>query len=187
MKPFEYVLVIISVIIGLSLTEFAFGISYMIQNFRTAVYYAPYFAGLIFNFLVILHYWITLYSSREKNHWTVPQIGIVFIQALCYYVLTQIAVPDPTNFNQNYKEYFDTNAAALYAVGVLVCISLLAESCILRRTRPLKWYIITGILFTLTLSGLLVDNTTFRGLLMMVIILPAQIYNMYVMKVVVKE
>jgi hypothetical protein len=186
MKPFEYVLVIISVIIGLSLTELAIGISNLIQFHRTAVYYAPYFAALLFVFLGILGYWATLYSSRDKNSWTVPQIGIIFILTMCYYVLAQIGVPDPSDFNQNYKEYFIDNFTALYLVGVFLGICLLLETYILKRVRSRMWYASIAVLMLLSLVGVFIANETFRYYLPFVS-LSGTIIHMYILKTVVKE
>jgi hypothetical protein len=186
MKPFEYVLVIISVIIGLSLAELALGVSNMIQQYRTAVYYVPYFAGILLVFLAMLHYWTTLYTSRNRSSWSVPQIGIVFIMTMCYYIMAQVGVPDQENFNQNYEEYFNNNAGALYSAGVLLGFAIFLESYMLKRQRQTKWYIITSVLSLLALSGALIDNDKFRAILT-VFMIPAQIFNMYTTKAVVKE
>jgi len=186
MKPFEYVLVIISVIIGLSLTELAIGISNLIQFHRTAVYYAPYFAALLFVFLSIIAYWSTLYSSRNRNSWTVPQIGVIFLLTMCYYVLAQIGVPDPSAFNQNYKEYFTENFTALYLVGGFLGICLILETYILKRVRSRMWYVSIGVLMLSSLGGVFIDNEIFRYYLPFVS-LSGTIVHMYILKTVVKE
>lgn len=186
MKPFEFVLVIISVIIGLVLTEFAIGISYMIQHYRTAVYYGPHMAYCGLGFIGCLNYWGTLYRLRNLPTWTIPQMGIIFITGLFFCISSQIIMPDENNFDHDYKRYFNENAPVLYSIMVCLVISLIIESYLIKKIRNLKWYIVMTLNISLGLSGVFIDSDSYRGSLA-ILLLVLQLYNMYSTRVVIDE
>src|SRR5690349_244373 len=107
MKPFEFVLIIVSVIIGLALTEFALGMTYMIKVSKTAHLYWPHLIVCFLGFITCLNYWGTVYKLRKVSKWTIPNIGIVFISGMIFYAMTHINFPDPNNFDQNYERHFN--------------------------------------------------------------------------------
>jgi hypothetical protein len=186
MKPFEFVLVIISVIIGLVLTEFAIGISYMIQYYRTAIYYWPHIAFLGFGFIGCLNYWGSLYRLRNLSTWTVPQMGMIFTTGLFFCISSQIITPDENNFDHNYKRYFHENANVLYSLLICLVTSLMIETYLIKKVRRLKWYLVMSINISLALSGMVIDNENYKGALA-VILLIVQIYNMYSTRVIIDE
>ncbi len=187
MKPFEFVLVIISVIVGLVLTEFAIGVSYMVQHYRTATYYWPHNAFLVLGFIACLNYWAALYRLRTVPSWSVPQFGIIVITGLFFSILSQIITPDQDNFDYDYKRYFHENADVLYALLICLVISLVLETYLLKiKARNREWFITMSINISLALSGLIFANETYQGLVA-IILLCGQIYTMYSNRIIVKE
>lgn len=186
MKPFEFVLIVVSVIVGLALTEFATGVADMIKNYRTAIFYWPHAVLCLWGFISFLNYWSTVYKLRRITHWTVPSIGIMIISALLYFVTTRAVFPDNAGPKQNYEEHFNQNIGTILALAITFNIFYMLESLVIRKIRKMKRYWTMIIFLLVMLSGVVIDNNAFRGILM-VVGLTLQIYYLYSAKVIIQD
>ena len=186
MKPFEFVLIIVSVIIGLALTEFALGVAEMIKMHRTAHYYWAHFVLCIYGFMSCLNYWGTVYRLRHIKRWTVWQMGIVFLTGMIFFSMAHIAIPSTDNFDQDYERYFHENVAVTFILMIGFVIFFMLESWMIRKSRKPKSYLV-GLGFIAVIStGVMINNETYRAVLTVVLML-LQAYNMYANKVVMDE
>jgi hypothetical protein len=186
MKPFEFVLVMISVILGMSLTESAIGIAWIIQNHRTVILYAPYLAFVIYGISLILTYWGSLYKLRNFDRWTIPQFASLFFTALCLSVATKIFFPEHDSFSQNYKQFFYENINAWYSVGIGLTIVLAFETYFVRRLRRKKPYMMFAFNILLILSALLISNADYKALIPFILLL-GQVYIIYSSKIIIED
>lgn len=186
MKAFEFVLIILSLIIGLSLTEAAIGVSYMIQNYKTANFHLPFVAMAITGFLYVLYYYSTLFKLRKVTKWSVPNIGLIFLSGLIFFVLTQIYFPDQNGFDQNYEKYFNENFTIVLMLMLCFTLSYMLELFIVRQVRNWKIYLTVILSSLFIISGLMVSNQTYRSILTIFLLL-LQIYNIYWSKLIIKD
>lgn len=142
MKPFEFVLVIISIIIGLAFTEFANVVAMMIKTYKISVMSLPYLLILLTGAVGGLNYWGTVYMHRKILVWDNLKVGLLFLTALTYYATARVYLPDSNSFNQNYVELYHEVISVSLTMMICFVISIIVESCVLRKGRPLKWYII---------------------------------------------
>lgn len=186
MKAFEFVLIILSLIVGLSLTEAAIGISYMIQNYRVANFYLPFIAMATTGFLYILNYYSSLFKLRRVAHWNVARIGVVFLTGLVYFTLTQIYFPDQDNFDQDYERYFNENFQIVLTLMISFIISFMLELYIVRQVRKLKAYMLAIVIGLTILTGVVITNKEYWAVLT-IILLALQIFNIYWSKLIIKD
>jgi hypothetical protein len=186
MKPFEFVLVIISLIIGLAFTEFANSVAFMIKNYRISIFSLPYFSFLTTGLLGGLNYWATLYMHRKVTAWTNLSMGLLFLSALTYYAVARVFLPDPVSFSHNYIEYYHEVIARSLTMVICFVISLTIESYALKKGRPLKWYMMMLAFVLVATSGMLVDDRMYREILSY-IILALQVFNLAINRVVISE
>lgn len=186
MKPFEFVLVIVSVIVGLGLTEFAIGMADLIQSYQTAIFYWPFAALIGLGFIGCLNYWGTVYKLRHVTSWSIPNIGVVFMSGMIFFIITSITFPNPNTFDQNYERHFNANIRIIFALLFLLVVFYMLESFLIRKVRKLKKYAI-GIAFVLViLSGVVINNKTYQAALTVVLLI-MQIYYMAFTKVTIDD
>lgn len=186
MKAFEFVLIILSLIIGLSLTEAAIGISYMIQNYKTANFYLPFAVMAVTGFLYILYYYSTLFKLKKVTTWSVPNLGLIFTTGLIFFVLTQIYFPDQSEFDQDYEKYFNENFTVVLALMLCFTVSYMLELFIVRKVRNPKVYFAVIIASLSIASGIMFDNDTYRFILS-IFLFALQIYNIYWSKLTIND
>lgn len=186
MKPFEFVLVITSVVIALALAEFASMVGYMIQNYRVSTLSVPYLALMIAGLAGGLNYWGTVYLLRKVSEWNNLKMGLLFLTGLTYYATARVFIPDPMTFDNDYVQFFHENISTAFAMMICFVFSVVVESLILRKGRPKRWYFIMSIFVLLMLSGIFIDNHQYREVLAFVI-LALQGVNLAVNRVVIVD
>lgn len=186
MKPFEFVLIIVSVIIGLALTEFALGVADMIKMHRTANYYWAHMVLGVYGFMSCLNYWGSVYRLKRLKAWTVPQMGIVFLTGMFFYAMTHLVFPSSQNFDYDYKRYFHENIAVIFILMIGFVVFFILESLLVRRSRKFRSYLV-GLGFIATIAtGLIIANETYRAVLTAILGL-MQVYNMYANRVIIYD
>lgn len=176
MKPFEFVLVIISVIVGLALTEFAIGVSHMIINYEAANFYWPYIVLMLCGLMSCLNYWATVYKLRRVQTWTVSYIGIVFLSGLIFFIMTKIYFPDPDKFDQDYERYFNEHVRTIFVLMICFVISFILEAMVIRKVRGFKKFAMMIAFIAVILSGVIIRNSVYVSMLTIVILVMQTIY-----------
>jgi len=176
MKPFEFVLVIISVIVGLALTEFAIGLSHMIKNYQSAHFYWPHIVLMLCGLISCLNYWGTVYKLRKVETWTLTYIGLVFLSGLIFFLMAKVYFPDPEGFDLDYERYFNDHVGIIFTLMICFVISFILETVIIRKIRKIKKFIMMIVIILVILSGIIIRNETYVGVLTVVILLLTTIY-----------
>jgi hypothetical protein len=186
MKPFEFVLVIISIIIGLAFTAFADTFAFMIKNYRISIFSLPYLSLMCMGLIGGLNYWATVYMHRKITEWSSLSMGLLFLTALTYYAIAGVFFPDPVSFDHNYVELYHEVIGPSLAMMICFVFSLTIESYVLKKGRPLKWYVMMLLFSLLALSGIIVDDRIFREVLSF-ILLALQVFNLTINSFVISE
>lgn len=118
MSPFEYVSVLISIILGLGITQIVTGVADIIQNWRSTKLYLPHALWIVFVFFLHIQEWWVLYEMRTITTWKLPvflftilyPIGLFILARLLF--LTPLTVKATTEtdlksfYFSNFKRYF---------------------------------------------------------------------------------
>ncbi|QOI98670.1 MAG: hypothetical protein HRU69_14785 [Flammeovirgaceae bacterium] len=62
MTPFEYVIVLISIILGLGITVILSGVAGLIRQWRKMAVYWPYLIWVVLVFVMHIHEWWNMYA-----------------------------------------------------------------------------------------------------------------------------
>jgi hypothetical protein len=186
MKPFEFALVIVSVIIGLALTELAIGVADMIRIYRSAHIYWAHILLCTLGLVTCINYWATLYKLRNINRWPTPNLAIVVIGGLLFFILGRLLFPEMSSFDKNYERYFHENVATLLTLNILFIILLMLEAFMIRKVKKLKSYFFGMVFIAILFSGVVIDNKVYREILT-VIYFTMYIYFMFTSKVIIYD
>jgi len=184
MKPFEFALVIVSVIIGLALTEFAIGVADMIKIYKTAHIYWAHILLSCLGFVTCLNYWATLYKLKNVDRWTTLNLVIVVVGGLLFFIMARVMFPDLDSFDNDYRRHFHENIGVLLILNVLFIVFIMLEAFLIRGVRRFQSYL-NGIVFiSLLLSAILINNEAYTEVLT-VIYFAMYIYFMVTSKVAI--
>ena len=106
MQMFEYVIVLISIVIGLALTHLMQGIAGVIQHpNRTRIWWV-HLVWVAYMFLSIIFWWWWEFQLQHIQAWTFPTYLFVIFYAFYLYLVSAVLFPgNPEGFD-SYKDYF---------------------------------------------------------------------------------
>ena len=106
MHMFEYVIVLISIVIGLALTHLMQGIAALIQNHRRTRIWWVNLVWAAYMFLSILFWWWWEFQLQTIKAWTFAIYLFVISYALYLYLICAVLFPRNPEGYDSYKDYF---------------------------------------------------------------------------------
>ncbi len=106
MQMFEYVIVLISIVIGLALTHLMQGIAGLIQNPRRARIWWVHLVWVAYMFLSIVFWWWWEFQLQHIKAWTFSIYLFVIFYAFYLYLICAVLFPGDLEGYDGYKEYF---------------------------------------------------------------------------------
>jgi hypothetical protein len=127
MSPFEYVSVLISIILGLGITQIVTGVADVIQNWRNSRLYLPHALWVLFAFFLHVQEWWVIYDLRFMTDWKLPVFLFIISYPIGLFVLARLLFPPPViNQPATLKEFYYANYTKLFITAViLITLSIL--------------------------------------------------------------
>ena len=118
MQMFEYVIVLISIVIGLALTHLMQGITWVIQHPRRARVWWVHLIWVTYMFLSVIFWWWWEFQLQRIKSWTFPIYVFVVFYAFYLYLICALLFPRDLEGYEGYRDYF--MARRTWFFGLLV-------------------------------------------------------------------
>lgn len=115
MTPFEYVTVLISIILGLGITQIVTGIADIIHQWERVRLYWPHLLWILLVFFLQIQEWWQIYDLRHYESWRLPSFLLLSLYPINLFILSRILFPismveSVIDFKQfyfhNYRKFF---------------------------------------------------------------------------------
>jgi hypothetical protein len=106
MQMFEYVIVLISIVIGLAVTHLMQGIAGLIQNPSRARIWWVHLVWVAYMILSIVFWWWWEFNLQHVRVWTFPIYLFVIFYAFYLYLISAVLFPLQLEGFEGYKDYF---------------------------------------------------------------------------------
>jgi len=129
MDQFNYLAVLISIILGLGITQLLSGVGRLLQARGRVRLYWPTLAWVAVLLVLHVQTWWAMFGLRTLQTWTFVAFLLVLLQPIVLFLLSALALPDPTSETSNDLQahyYSHTRWFFGLAVGLLV-VSLLRD------------------------------------------------------------
>jgi len=123
MTPFDYVTVLISIILGLGITQLVSGFADLIVHSKKIEVYLPHVLFSVLVFFLHIQEWWTLYDLR-MHVWRLPLFLLVLLYPINLFILAKILFPASFDFNTSLRAFYFDNCKKLF--GCLFVPSLLS-------------------------------------------------------------
>lgn len=157
MTPFEYVVVLISIILGLGITTILTGVADWIKHYRRSTLYAPYVIWILLVFVMHVHEWWESYSLKSIEVWRLPLFLFVILYPINLYVLAHLLFPRQTDEPFNAREFY-LNRYPTFFTCVLILDLLSVIHNVTISGLPVTGQFIHLLLFVI-LGGVLLSKT----------------------------
>jgi hypothetical protein len=111
---YEHVLVVMSIVIGLAVTQLLRGGAQLYRTRARVRTYWLHWAWAILLVIFSLLLWWTYWSYRSITEWTFLRFVLYLSPAVVFYLLTAIAFPDPNEGVVDLREYYFANRAGFF-------------------------------------------------------------------------
>lgn len=123
MTPFEYVSVLISIILGLGITVLLTGLADIIRNYHIVKVYWPYLIWILIVFILHIQEWWISYSLRSELEWTLPRFLFVITYPIVLFILAHLLFPQKwTKKGVNLKLFYFNNFPKYFGAALLLLV-----------------------------------------------------------------
>ncbi len=93
MSPFEYVTVLISIILGMGITKLISGVAAIVQRWNNVKVYWPHALLIVIVFVIHIQDWWATYELNSYAYWRLPTFLFIILYPVILYILTTILFP----------------------------------------------------------------------------------------------
>jgi hypothetical protein len=129
MTPFEYVSVLISIILGLGITHIVSGIADIIQHWKRVKLYWPHLMWITFVFILHIQEWWVLYDLRTRSEWKLPAFLFIILYPINLFILARILFPFPVgDASTDFKEFYFENFRKFFVWAVILIVLSMSDN-----------------------------------------------------------
>lgn len=121
--PFEYVTVLISIILGLGITQILTGIADLVQRSGRVIVYWPHLLWILFVMLLQIQEWWILYELKDYHPWRLPTFLFTILYPINLFILSRLLFPRSLKGKEIcLKEFYFANYPKIFATFALSAI-----------------------------------------------------------------
>lgn len=110
MDQFSYLSVLLSIILGLAITQVLKGFRGILLARKRVVMYWPVLVWAVLLLAIYVQSWWASFGMRSISQWTLPAFSVVLLQTIILYMLAALVFPDfygdePTDLRAHYLEH----------------------------------------------------------------------------------
>lgn len=127
MTPFEYITILVSIILGLGVAQIVTGLAHFAHSSTKVKLYWPHMLWIIMIFFFHLQEWWVFYEFKAKTIWTFPVFIFVLLYPIGLFFQARLLFPFD-NFKEKVdlkKFYFDNYRIYFALIGVQAILSLI--------------------------------------------------------------
>jgi hypothetical protein len=122
MSPFEFITVLISIILGLGITTILTGVAERIKHFHSTKLYLPYFVWIIIVFVLHIYEWWNSFTLRAIEIWSLPMFLFILLYPIMLYVLAHLLFPSNTDQPFDAKVFYFANYRRYYGIAIMLIV-----------------------------------------------------------------
>src|SRR5687767_8565308 len=106
MTPFEYVIVLISIILGLGITTILTGVAELMKHTRPVSLYTPYIIWILLVFVLHIQEWWVSYQLKSVNIWELQFFLLIILYPINLYILAHLLFPGTLSTEFSSKDFY---------------------------------------------------------------------------------
>ncbi len=134
---FSYLSVLISIVIGLAITQILQGYRTLLISRRRVRFFGPTlgWGGLLL--LIAVQSWWAMFGMRQHVRWTFLQFAIVLLQTILLYLLAALVIPDVgSEKDVDLKDHYFGQVRWFFGFGMALLIVSVAKDLIVTGLWP---------------------------------------------------
>jgi hypothetical protein len=161
-NPFEYVSILISIILGLGITQILSSYSDLLYRYKEVKFYWPQTLWILFILFLHIQDWFITYQLKEKVVWHLPELIFVLLYPVSLFMATKILLPtNEKEESTNMKLYFFSQFPILfYIVATSILCSVFFNIFLLNNRLFQQTHLLIFLLTMIYVAFKKIDNET---------------------------
>lgn len=156
MDNFSYLSVLISIVLGLGITQILSGFGRWVENRATFPAYAPSIVWAIMLLVMHIQTWWSMYGLRLHEDWTFLQFFVVLLQPIVLYLLSTLVLPSQSCAVADLKSNYGAQRRWFFGLLIALLAVSVARDMLLTGAPPSDENLLFHLLFfVLATSGLI--------------------------------
>ena len=174
-SAFEYVSILVSIILGLGITQLLSSFSDVLYHFKKVKFYWPHLIWIVFILFLHIQDWFVTYQLKDKPVWQLWELMFILIYPISLFIVAKMLLPTNEREEEtNLKLYYFSQYALLFfVVAISVLVSILFNIFLLNKSLPLQMHLIAFLIIMLVISIKNIDNEWLHKILALIIALVA--------------
>jgi hypothetical protein len=136
MDEFGYLSVLLSIIIGLAVTQLLTGVrGLMLHRARIRRYWVPVAWGGI-SLVVLTQTWWAMFGLRTRTAWTFAEFAVVLLHTVLLYLLTGLVFPDFGDAPVDLRAHYFAHRGWFFTLLLVVTLASLSKDLVLTGHLP---------------------------------------------------
>jgi hypothetical protein len=135
-SPFEYASILISIILGLGITQILSSVSDLLYDLKKVKFYFPHTVWVIFVLFLHIQEWFVIYELKNKVGWTLPELSFILLYPIILFTTAKMLLP--TNHQEekfDLKVFFNSQFPIISRlIAICIMLSLLFNFFLLKLT-----------------------------------------------------
>jgi hypothetical protein len=122
MTLFEFLMVLVSIIVGLGVTEILTGVALQIRCRGSSQAYWVHSCGVALIFLALLQTWWELWGLHNTPEWAFYSLVLMLVAPAGLYLVAHLIFPEPVK-NSNFRDYYYGPMRPVWWLAAMITIS----------------------------------------------------------------
>jgi hypothetical protein len=136
MDAFSYLSVLLSIILGLAITQVLQGVGLLLQGRERVRWHWPSMLWMVSLLIIYVQSWWAMFGLRHITAWSFGAFAVVLLQTIFEYLLAALLMP-PAAAEVDLRAHYFAQRRPFFATLVLVLAVSLAKETILNGVFPL--------------------------------------------------
>lgn len=135
-SAFEYVSILVSIILGLGITQVLSSLSGLLVHFRKVRFYWPHLIWVLFILFLHVQDWFITYQLKNEQVWRLGELMFVLLYPINLYMVARVLLPDNAQEeNTDMQRFYRQQYPMIFLlVGTSAFISILFNVLLLQES-----------------------------------------------------
>lgn len=183
MTPFEYVIVLISIILGLGIARVLTGVAEIIKRWNSLTHFWPYLIWIALVFVLHIQEWWATYDLRTVPAWSLPTFLFVILYPILLFILANLLFP--TRWPKkgfDVKEFYFANCQKFFVCVMIFAILSIVQNVIIAKYRLQDQVIQFLVLVFFTVMTFIKTRSAFVHTLLAIVMLTMMLAGLFLTK-----
>ncbi len=135
-SAFEYVSILVSIILGLGITQILSSFSDLLYHYKEIKFYWPHTLWVLFILFLHIQDWFITYQLKDKTVWTLPELLFILLYPITLFIAVKMLLSSgESDKSTDMKVYYRSHYPIIFfIVGIAIFISILFNVFLLEKS-----------------------------------------------------